>query len=167
MVTNVNTLQGAGGATEQGQAGAYPRQGRGEREQGNVAEQREGCKRNAGKGSFGAVSEPSQGAQAAMCPISARRAGGGLFADKRKARQSDRSQMCLCRSEAQCPPLLCLFAAVTEASALPLLSGSLPLRSVAPCPLPPHGLANTSSVIVSTMPKPSEARRGFLSSPLG
>lgn len=139
--TNVNTLQGAGGATEQGQAEAYSRQGRGGREQGNVAGQREGCKRNAGKGSFGAGSVPSKGAQPAMCPISARRAGGGLFAGKRKARQSDRSQMCLCRSEAQCPPLPCLFAAVTGASALPSLSGCLPLRSGAPCPLPPHGSA--------------------------
>lgn len=126
-----------------------------------MAEQREGSKRNAGAGSFAAVSVPSQGAQPAMCPISPQSGGGGLFAGKRIARQSERRQMCLRRSEAQCPPLLCLFAAATEASALPLLSGSLPLRSAAPWLLPPHGLANTSSVIVSTMPKPSEARRGF------
>lgn len=129
-----------------------------------MAGQREGCKRNAGKGSFGAGSVPSKGAQAAMCPISARRAGGGLFADKRKARQSDRSQMCPCRSEAQCPTLPCLFGAATEAPALPSLGGSLALRSGAPCPLPPHGLANTASAIIIPMPKPSEARRGFPSS---
>ena len=135
--TNVNTQQGAGGATEQGQAGAYPRQGRGRRKRGNVAGRRVGCKRNDGAGSFGAGSEPSQEAQPAMCPISPQRGGGGLFAGKRLARQSDRSQMCLRPSAAQCPPLPSLFAAATGASALPPLSGSLALRSDAPCPLPP------------------------------
>ena len=76
--TNVNTQQGAGAATEQGQDRAQPRQCVGGRERATVPALREGCERNERCGSFAGVSEPSRQAQLALCPISARRGGGGL-----------------------------------------------------------------------------------------
>lgn len=141
LFTNVNTQHQAGDATERREACAHPRQDRGEREQGNVAGQRAGCERNAGAGSFAAGSEASRQAQAAMCPISPQRGGGGLFADKWPAQTSDRRQMCLRRSGATCLPLPCLFAAANEASALPTLGASRPLRSGVPCLVLTLGLA--------------------------
>lgn len=128
---------------------------------------REGCKRNAGKGSFAAVSEPSSRTQAAMCPISPQSGGGGLFAAKERARMSERRQMCLCRSVAQCPTQCGLYGEATEAPALPLLGDRQPLRSAAPGLLPSRSRSLISPGIVSAMPKPSEARRGFFSSLLG
>lgn len=103
--------------------------------------QRAGCERNDSAGSFAAESETSRQAQAAMCPISPQRGGGGLFADKRSAQTSDRRQMCLRWSEAMCLPLPYLFAAATEASALPTLGASRPLRSGVPCLVFTLGLA--------------------------
>ena len=139
--TNVNTQHQAGDVTERREACAHPRQGRGEREQGNVAGQRAGCERNDSAGSFAAESETSRQAQAAMCPISPQGGGGGLFADKWPAQASDRRQMCLRWSGATCLPLPCLFAAASEASALPPLGASRPLRSGVPCLVFTLGLA--------------------------
>lgn len=67
-------------------AGARPRQGRGARERAIVPAPWEGCKRNEQAGSFDGTSEPSSLRRAAMCPISARSGGGGLFAAKQAAR---------------------------------------------------------------------------------
>ena len=141
LFTNVNTQHQAGDATERREACAHPRHGRGEREQGNVAGQRAGCERNVGVGSFAAVSEPSRRTQAAMCPISPQRGGRGLFAAKETAKMSERRQMCLRRSGAMCLPLSCLFAAASEASAMPTLGASRPLRSGVPCLVLTLGLA--------------------------
>ena len=128
---------------------------------------REGCKRNAGAGSLAAVSEPSSRTQAAMCPISPQSGGGGLFADKERARMSERRPMCLRRSAAQCPTQCGLYGEATEAPALPSLGDSLPPWSASPCLLPSRSRGLITLGIVSAMPKPSEARRGFLSSLLG
>lgn len=134
-------MQSAGGATEQGRACDRLRQGGRRREQANVLGHRAGCKRNAGAGSLAAVSEPSSRTQAAMCPISARSGGGGLFAAEEPARMSERRPMCLRWSVAQCPPPPQLFGAANEEAALPPLGASPTLRSGAPCALPPQSLA--------------------------
>lgn len=123
---------------------------------------REGCKRNELEGSFAGLSEPSLRAQAAMCPISPQRGGGGLFAAELAARVSEGRQMCPTARAAQCPTQCGLYGEATEAPALPLLSDRQPPWSAAPCLLPPRGLSLTSPAIVFAMPKPSEARRGAL-----
>lgn len=128
---------------------------------------REGCKRNEQAGSFAGVSEPSMRAQAEMCPISPRRGGGGLFEAELAARTSEGRQMCLPGRAAQCPTQCGLYGEATEAPALPPLGDSLPPWSAAPCLLPSRSRSLDSPGIVSTMPKPSEARRGFFSSLLG
>lgn len=132
-----------------------------------MAGQRAGCERNVGAGSFAAGREASRQAQAAMCPISPQRGGGGLFAAKLPAQTSDRRQMCLRRSGATCLPLPCLFAEASEASALPTLGASRPLRSGVPCLVLTLGLAIMIQVIIYPHPKPSEARRGISYSLLG
>lgn len=128
---------------------------------------REGCKRNELEGSFAGLSEPSLRAQAAMCPISPQRGGGGLFADELAARVSEGRQMCPTARAAQCPTQCGLYGEATEAPALPLLGDRLPPWSAAPCLLLSRSRSLDSPGIVSTMPKPSEARRGFFSSLLG
>lgn len=128
---------------------------------------REGCKRNEQAGSFAGVSEPSMRAQAEMCPISPRRGGGGLFEAELAARTSEGRQMCLPGRAAQCPTQCGLYGEATEAPALPPLGDSLPPWSAAPCLLPSRSRSLDSPGIVSAMPKPSEARRGFFSSLLG
>lgn len=128
---------------------------------------REGCKRNEREGSFAGVSEPSMRAQAEMCPISPRRGGGGLFEAELAARTSEGRQMCPPGSGAQCPTQCGLYGETTEAPALPPLGDRQPLRSAAPCLLPFRSRSLISPGIVSAMPKPSEARRGFFSSLLG
>ena len=128
---------------------------------------REGCKRNEQAGSFAGVSEPSSLRQAAMCPISPQRGGGGLFAAKQAARVSEGRQMCLPGRAAQCPTQCGLYGEATEAPALPPLGDRQPLRSASPCLLPSRSRSLDSPGIVSAMPKPSEARRGFFSSLLG
>ena len=128
---------------------------------------REGCKRNELEGSFAGTSEPSSLRQAAMCPISPQRGGGGLFAAKQAARVSECRQMCPTARAAQCPTQCGLYGEATEAPALPLLGDRLPPWSAAPCLLPSRSRSLITSGIVSAMPKPSEARRGFFSSLLG
>lgn len=128
---------------------------------------REGCKRNEQAGSFAGTSEASSLRQAAMCPISPRRGGGGLFAAQQAASASEGRQMCLPGRAAQCPTQCGLYGEATEAPALPPLGDSLPPWSAAPCLLPSRSRSLISPGIVSTMPKPSEARRGFFSSLLG
>ena len=128
---------------------------------------REGCKRNELEGSFAEASEPSMRAQAVMCPISPRRGGGGLFTAELAARMSEGRQMCPTARVAQCPTQCGLYGEATEAPALPPLGDSLPPWSAAPCLLPSRSRSLSSPGIVSTMPKPSEARRGFFSSLLG
>ena len=148
-------------------AGARPRQGRGARERAIVPAPWEGCKRNELEGSFAGVSEFRRLAQAAMCPISPRRGGGGLFADKRPAKTSEGRQMCPTARGAQCPTRCRLYGEATGAPALPPLGDRQPLRSAAPGLLPSRSRSLISPGIVSAMPKPSEARRGFFSSLLG
>lgn len=128
---------------------------------------REGCKRNEQAGSFAGLSEPSLRAQAAMCPISPRRGGRGLFAAELAARVSEGRQMCLPGRVAQCPTQCGLYGEATEAPALPPLGDSQPPWSAAPGLLPSRSRSLITLGIVSAMPKPSEARRGFLSSLLG
>lgn len=128
---------------------------------------REGSKRNELEGSFAEASEPSMRAQAVMCPISPRRGGGGLFTAELAARMSEGRQMCPTARAAQCPTQCGLYGEATEAPALPPLGDSLPPWSAAPCLLPSRSRGLISPGIVSTMPKPSEARRGFFSSLLG
>ena len=124
---------------------------------------REGCKRNELEGSFAGLSEPSLRAQAAMCPISPQRGGGGLFAAELAARVSEGRQMCPTARAAQCPTQCGLYGEATEAPALPPLSDRQPPWSAAPCLLPPQGWSLIPPAIVYAMPKPSEARRGILS----
>ena len=128
---------------------------------------REGSKRNELEGSFAGVSEPSMRAQAVMCPISPRRGGGGLFTAELAARVSEGRRMCPTARAAQCPTQCGLYGEATEAPALPPLGDSLPPWSAAPCLLPSRSRGLISPGIVSAMPKPSEARRGFFSSLLG
>lgn len=128
---------------------------------------REGCKRNEQAGSFAGTSEASSLRPAAMCPISPQRGGGGLFAAQQAASASEGRQMCLPGRAAQCPTQCGLYGEATEAPALPPLGDSLPPWSAAPCLLPSRSRSPISPGIVSTMPKPSEARRGFFSSLLG
>ena len=128
---------------------------------------REGCKRNELEGSFAEASEPSMRAQAEMCRISPWRGGGGLFEAELAARMSESRQMCPTARAAQCPTQCGLYGEATEAPALPPLGDSLPPWSAAPCLLPSRSRGLISPGIVSTMPKPSEARRGFFPSLLG
>lgn len=123
---------------------------------------REGCKRNELEGSFAGLSEPSLRAQAAMCPISPQRGGGGLFAAELAARVSEGRQMCPTARAAQCPTQCGLYGEATEAPALPPPSDRQPPWSAAPCLLPPRGWSSTPPAIVFATPKPSEARRGAL-----
>lgn len=148
-------------------AGARPRQGRGARERAIVPAPWEGCKRNELEGSFAGVSEPSSLRQAAMCPISPQRGGGGLFAAKQAARVSEGRQMCPTARGAQCPTRCRLYGEATGAPALPPLGDRQPLRSAAPGLLPSRSRSLVSPGIVFAMPKPSEARRGLFSSLLG
>lgn len=124
---------------------------------------REGCKRNEQAGSFAGTSEASSLRQAAMCPISPQRGGGGLFAAQQAASASEGRQMCLPGRAAQCPTQCGLYGEATEAPALPPLSDSLPPWSAAPCLLPSRSRSLIPPAIVFAMPKPSEARRGLLS----
>ena len=127
----------------------------------------EGCKRNEQAGSFAGVSEASSLRQAAMCPISPQRGGGGLFAAQQAASASEGRRMCLPGRAAQCPSQCRLCGEATAAPALPTLSDGQPPWSAAPCLLPPYGWGFTSPGIVHAMPKPSEARRGISPSLLG
>lgn len=122
----------------------------------------EGCKRNEQAGSFAGTSEASSLRQAAMCPISPQRGGGGLFAAQQAARASEWRQMCLPGRAAQCPSQCRLCGEATAAPALPTPSDSQPPWSAAPCLLPPQGWSLTPPAIVFAMPKPSEARRGII-----
>lgn len=128
---------------------------------------REGCKRNEREGSFAGVSEPSMRAQAEMCPISPQRGGGGLFEAEPAARTSEGRQMCPPGRVAQCPTQCGLYGEATEAPALPSLGDRKPPWSAAPRLLPSRSRSLIFPGIVSTMPKPSEARRGIFSSLLG
>lgn len=148
-------------------AGARPRQGRGASERAIVPAPWEGCKRNELEGSFAELSEPSMRAQAEMCPISPQRGGGGLFEAELAARMSEGRQMCPTARGAQCPTRCRLYGEAAGAPALPPLGDRQPLRSAAPGLLPSRSRSLIFPGIVSTMPKPSEARRGFFSSLLG
>lgn len=124
---------------------------------------REGCKRNEREGSFAGVSEFRRLAQAAMCPISPQRGGGGLFAAKRPAKTSEGRQKSSPGRAAQCPTQCGLYGEATEAPALPLLGDRQPLWSAAPCLLLSRSRSLITPAIVYAMPKPSEARRGTIS----
>ena len=121
---------------------------------------REGCERNERCGSFAAGSEASRQAQAAMCPISPQRGGGGLFAAKWPAQMSERRQMCRSASGATCLTQCGLCGEATGAHALPTPSDVLPLRSGDPCSLLPQSLPYKRQGITYPHPMPSEARRG-------